>query len=85
MQVFVDQQKVTERLAYFGELFLNIKYLTSNVGLFSKESNLLALTLKGENTVLPPGMADSLIEGLVSGFQTPRRMKIFFSSTPYIQ
>ena len=85
MQVFIDQKTVTERLAYFGELFLNIKYLTSNVGLFSKESSFLEFTLKGENKVLPPGIADSLIEGLVSGFQTPQRMKIFFSSNPYIQ
>lgn len=47
MQMIADQKKVLERLSYFGELFLNTKYVTNNVAIITKEQELFASSIKG--------------------------------------
>ena len=85
MQLVADNKKVTERLSYFGELLLNIKYVANNIGLICREDDLFVSSLKNYNPVPPAAMASRLLEAIVCGFHDHGRLVFYFSNQPYLQ
>lgn len=68
MKAVAAEKKITQRLAFFGELLLNTTFISNNIALVCKEINVFSSILKAQFNPNPAIMADKIIEALASGF-----------------